>query len=101
VANHIRQTFAGAPQFHAGDEFVFFLWTGPSGSTQVMGLTQGLFAVAADGTADPVTTRNASHEVMLEPGTGRQVKDQTLVMRLSELRSRIGATPDRARGTGK
>jgi hypothetical protein len=92
VANNMRQTFAGAPQFNPGDEFVFFLWTGPSGSTQVLGLTQGLFAVAADGTADPLATRSASREVMLDRGTGKQVKDQTLAMHLSELRARIGAT---------
>jgi hypothetical protein len=29
---------------------------------------------------------------MLDPGTGKQVKDQTLTLRLSELRARIGAT---------
>jgi hypothetical protein len=101
VANNMRQTFAGSPQFNPGDEFVFFLWTGASGATQVLGLTQGLFAVAADGTADPVTTRNASHEMMLDHGTGRPVKDQTLVMHLSQLRSRIGATLGAASGKGK
>jgi hypothetical protein len=36
-----------------------------------------------------VTTRAASHEVMLDRGTGKQVKDQTLTMHLSELRARI------------
>jgi hypothetical protein len=92
VANNLRQTFAGVPQFRPGDEYVFFLWTGKSGATQVMGLTQGLFTVAAGGGADPVTTRAASHEVMLERGTGKQVKDQTLSMHLSELRARIQAT---------
>jgi hypothetical protein len=35
--------FAGVPQFNAGDEYIFFLWTGKSGATQVLGLTQGLF----------------------------------------------------------
>jgi hypothetical protein len=89
IANNVRQTFAGVPQFKAGDEYVFFLWTGKSGSTQVMGLTQGLFAVAPGGAADPLTTRAASHEVILEHGTGKQVKNQTLSMRLSALRARI------------
>jgi hypothetical protein len=101
VANNLRQSFAGVPQFHAGDEFVFFLWTGKSGATQVLGLTQGLFSVAAGGSADPVTTRSASHEVMLEPGTGKQVKDKTLTMHLSELRSRIGSTLAGVTGTAK
>jgi len=89
VANHLRQTFVGVPQFKAGDEYVFFLWTGKSGSTQVMGLTQGLFSVAPGGASDPVTTRSASHEMMLDRGTGKEVKDQTLTMHLSELRARI------------
>src|SRR5580704_2388824 len=89
VANNLRQNFAGVPQFKAGDEYVFFLWTGKSGATQVLGLTQGLFSVAPGGTADPVTTRATSHEVMLEHGTGKQVKDNTLTMRMSELRTRI------------
>lgn len=90
--NHVRQSFAGVPEFQAGDEYVFFLWTGKTGATQVLGLTQGLFSVAGGGASDPVTTRAASHEVMLEHGTGRQVKDQTLSMHLSDLRAHIQAT---------
>jgi len=92
VVNGRRQSFAGAPWFNQGDEFVFFLWTSKAGLTQVIGLTQGLFSVAADGTADPVATRSATRELMLESGTGRPVKDQTLSMHLSELRSRISST---------
>jgi hypothetical protein len=101
VSNNLRQSFAGVPQFQSGDEYVFFLWTGKSGSTQVMGLTQGLFSIAPGGAADPVTTRSASHEVMLEHGTGRQVKDQTLTMHLSKLRARIQSTLSGAQGTDK
>jgi hypothetical protein len=87
VAGKLRQTFEGAPVFQKGEEYVFFLWTGAAGPTQVVGLTQGLFAVGRDGSA----TRTASREAMLEAGTGRPVKDQTLVMPLSQLRSRIAA----------
>jgi hypothetical protein len=101
VANNLRQSFAGVPQFKPGDEYVFFLWTGKTGTTQVMGLTQGLFSVAPGSAADPVTTRSASHEIMLDRGTGKQVKDQTLTMRLSELRARIGSTLGSARGTAR
>jgi hypothetical protein len=92
VANNLRQSFAGVPQFKSGDEYVFFLWTGKSGATQVLGLTQGLFSVASGSAADPMATRSASHEVMLEHGTGKQVKDQTLTMHMSELRARILST---------
>jgi hypothetical protein len=89
TANGVRQFIAGAPQFKPGDEFVFFLWTSKAGLTYVMGLTQGLFSVAPGGAADPLLTRAASQELMLDSVTGHPVKDQTLVMRLSELRAQI------------
>jgi len=92
AVNGQRQSFAGAPSFNQGDEFVFFLWTSRAGLTQVIGLTQGLFSVAADGTSDPVATRSATRELMLDSGSGRPVKDQMLTMHLSELRSRIAST---------
>jgi len=91
TANGLRQSFAGAPAFHTGDEFVFFLYTGKSGLTTVTGLTQGLFALPGDAGADPTATRNATREMMLDPASGRPVKDQTLTMKLSDLRSRIAA----------
>lgn len=87
TANGLRQSFSGAPTLNAGDEFVFFLYTGRDGRTTILGLTQGLFAL--DGGTDPVSTRSASRELMLDRRTGRPVKDETMVMRLSELRGRI------------
>jgi hypothetical protein len=96
TANGLRQTFSGAPTLNHGDEFVFFLYTGRDGRTTILGLTQGLFAL--DGGADPVSTRSASRELMLDRRTGRPVKDETVVMRLSELRSRIAAG---VKGTSK
>lgn len=90
AANGAQQSFAGTPSFQAGDEYVFFLWAGKSGLNQVIGLTQGVFSLPADSSSDPVATRAASRELMLDSG-GRPVKDQTLRMRLSELRSRISS----------
>ena len=89
AVNGLRQTFSGAPTLNTGDEFVFFLFTGRDGRTSIIGLTQGLFALPADGSSDPVSTRSASRELMLDRKTGRPVKDDTMVMRLSELRTRI------------
>jgi hypothetical protein len=89
TANGIQQFFPGAPRFQSGDEFVFFLWTSKAGLTQVIGLTQGLFAIASGGSADPSVTRAASTELMLDGNTGHPVKDQTLVMKLSDLRTQI------------
>jgi hypothetical protein len=89
VVNNLSQSFAGSPTLNKGDEFVLFLWTSRAGLTQVMGLTQGLFAIAPGASADPLTTRAASHELMLDPKTARPVKDAELSMSLSYLRSRI------------
>ncbi len=91
AANGVRQTFAGAPALNAGDEFVFFLYTGRDNRTTIIGLTQGLFALPSDGSSDPISTRAASHELMLDRNTGRPVKDDNVSMRLSELRTRIAA----------
>lgn len=92
TVGNLRQTFAGTPAFNVGDDYVFFLWTGRNGLTQVMGLTQGLFAVAQDGSSDPVATRTASHETMLSAVSGQQVKDQAVSMKLSQLRILISST---------
>ncbi len=79
----------GAPKFNKGDEYVFFLWAGADGLNQVIGLTQGMFSVAGGGVANPMVTRSASQELMLDPKTGHAVKDQTVAMKLSDLRSQI------------
>ena len=89
TANNLHQSFPGAPQLQPGDEFVFFLWRGQSGLTQILGLTQGLFKISSEGSTDALATRAASTELMLDRGTGQPVKDQTLTMSLSDLRSRI------------
>ncbi len=96
TVNGLRQSFSGAPTLNAGDEFVFFLYTGRDGRNSIIGLTQGLFAL--DGSADPISTRAASRELMLDRQTGRPVKDETVVMRLSDLRGRIAAG---LKGAGK
>lgn len=88
TANNLRQTVSGAPELQANREYVLFLWTGPSGITQIIGFTQGVFSVEASEEMDPPVTRAASRERMLGPG-GQPVKDQPIAMKLSELRRRI------------
>ncbi len=92
VVNNLSQSFSGSPTLNRGDEFVLFLWTSRAGLTQIMGLTQGLFAIAPGASADPMATRAASRELMLDPKTAQPVKDAMLSMRLSDLRSRIANT---------
>ena len=88
----LHQSFSGSPVLNQGDEFVFFLWTSKNGITWITGLTQGLFSVAPQAGADPLATRAASRELMLDRDTSRPVKDKALTMSLSALRSRIAAT---------
>jgi hypothetical protein len=92
VANNLRMSYAGAPTLNTGDEVVFFLWASRSGATHVLGLTQGLFTVAEDGSKDPLTTRRASRELMLDRSSGQPVKNETLVMRMSELRAKVSSS---------
>ena len=89
TANNLRQIYSGAPQLNLGGEFVLFLWTGPSGLTQIMGLTQGLFRLSPGDSSGVVVTRTASTELMLEAGTSRPIRDETLVMSLNDLRARV------------
>jgi hypothetical protein len=101
VVNHLSQSFSGSPALNKGDESVFFLWTSRAGLTQIMGLTQGLFAIAPAASADPMATRAASHELMLDPKTAQPVKDAMLSMRLSDLRSRIASTLKSSQGASQ
>jgi hypothetical protein len=101
VVNNLSQNFSGSPTLNKGDQFVFFLWTSRAGLTQIMGLTQGLFAVAPDGSTDPMATRAATRELMLDPKTAQPVKDAVLSMRLSDLRSRIASTLQAGQGVSQ
>ena len=83
-----HQLVAGAPQLTPGEEYIFFLWTSPSGLTQVIGLSQGLFRVEPDADGNPVVGRGAVSDLMLDR-SGRVVGDRAVSMRLTELRTRI------------
>ena len=83
-----RQTVAGAPVLAAGQERVLFLWTSPSGLTQVIGLTQGLFSVRSEATGAALAERPAATETMLD-SRGRLVRDQPVSLSLPDLRTRV------------
>ena len=82
------QIFAGAPALAAGHDYVFFLWTSKSGLTQVIGLSQGLFAVTPNSSGVPMIVRAAATERMLN-ALGQTVADSDIQMLLSDLRTRI------------
>jgi hypothetical protein len=92
VAGGLRQMVAGAPTLHAGEEYVMFLWTGRSGLTQLMGLSQGLFNVHDNvynnGASDATAMRAAAGELMLD-SSGHAVKDEAVSMKLSDLKAQV------------
>ena len=97
AVNGIRQVFPGAPTLAEGTEYVLFLWTGKSKLTHVIGLTQGLFDLKLDGAGVAMLSRPGSTEVMLDPKTGREVDDEAVRMKLSELSGRIRRVLETAR----
>ena len=101
VVNNLSQSFSGSPTLNKGDQFVLFLWTSRAGLTQIMGLTQGLFAIAPGASTDPMATRAATRELMLDPKTAQPVKDAVLSMHLSDLRSRIANTLQASQGVSQ
>jgi hypothetical protein len=92
---NIRQTIAGAPQFQTGSEYVLFLWTSPSGFTQIMGLTQGKFEVRGSG-ATQLATRDAVSDVTMLDGMGQEVHDSGVRMTLNVLRQRMASRGTRS-----
>ena len=101
VVNNLSQSFSGSPTLNKGDQFVLFLWTSRAGLTQIMGLTQGLFAIAPGASTDPMATRAATRELMLDPKTAQPVKDAMLSMHLSDLRSLIASTLQASQGVSQ
>lgn len=97
TADGLRQTFAGTPKLTIGSEYVLFLWTGKTGLTHIIGLTQGVFSVASDGKGTLMATRRATLETMLDRKTGQVITDEALRLRLSDLRSRVSAALLQAR----
>ena len=88
VVNGVRQMVAGAPGLKPDQEYVLFLWTSPSGLTQVIGLSQGVFNLSGGSSSGTVAQRPAASELMLD-GSGLPVQDHALNMPLQDLKTRV------------
>ncbi len=97
TVGQMTQTYTGVPRFSPGQEVVLFLWTGPSGRTQVIGLSQGVFEVERSAAGEITVTRQPSGEIVLAPGSGEPVREEVHIMPLRTLVSRIGGTMERNR----
>jgi len=91
VANGVRQIYPGSPQLTVGQEYVLFLWTSSTGATYTLGFTQGVFSLPKSAGGQTMAVRAPTTETMLDPVTGRPVKDSPIHMPLSQLISLIAA----------
>lgn len=85
----LSQRFGGVPRLEPGKEYLVFLWRGPSGLTQVTGLTQGLIEIRDATGSDRFAVREPSPDLVIAPGSGEAVKDGGLRMPVGELIARI------------
>ena len=88
-AGGIRELVPGAPVLAPGSEYVVFLWIGPSGRPQIIGLSQGLFNVTKDAAGTMLLERPGASEMMIDLGTGRPVTDETVRMKASDVKAFI------------
>lgn len=82
----MEQRFPGAPRLQNGQEYILFLWRGPSGRVQLTGFSQGVFEIYRDNAGMARVRREAvSEELLLPDGNGPQAASQQLDLPLSEL----------------
>lgn len=77
----VQQNIAGVPQLANGSEYVLFLWMGPSKTTHLLGLSQGVLDITTDAAGNVIVVRQASEILATD----------SLRMNLSELTSRVVA----------
>ncbi|MDA0205655.1 MAG: hypothetical protein O3A53_04895 [Acidobacteria bacterium] len=85
----VTYSFGGTPQLKAGEEYLLFLWTGPSGRTQIVGLSQGVFRVVRRSGSVMVTRTEAEDSVF--SGEDGVESSQALQTTLDQLGARVRA----------
>lgn len=81
--------FGGTPELKPGEEYVLFLWTGPSGRTQIVGLSQGVFQIVRR-PEDTVVIRNPVGDTVFAGDSDDNV-DPVVRMPLERLAARVRA----------
>jgi hypothetical protein len=97
VANGYRQTFAGVPALSSGNAYVMFLWAGPVGAPQLVGLTQGLLDVGGDAKSGLIASRPMTTEQLLD-ANGKAAHDQPVRLQLASLKRTVTMTLNAAKG---
>ena len=88
----VKQMFSGVPVLSVGTEYALFLWTGPSGMTQIVGLSQGMLDLKLNSLGQTVVERGAITGELVDPKSRIAVPDDPMQITLSELRARIQKT---------
>ena len=84
----LQQAVAGSPGLQAGNEYVLFIWTAPSGSNYIVGLSQGLFEVHTNASGAVVLTRGPADAKTIDAaGSAGAGSGATLL--LSDLQTKI------------
>ncbi|MEZ5396265.1 MAG: hypothetical protein R2724_26150 [Bryobacterales bacterium] len=86
-----RQVFGGAPLLEPGRDYILFLWTGPSGRTQITGFSQGVCELEAASDGAERVVRRPSSDVVLAPGGAQAAGDGSLDLAFGEFSSRVEA----------
>lgn len=80
-----HQQFSGVPVIKPDTHYVFFLWTGPSGMTQIIGLSQGAIAIEKSREGVSLAVRTPTRSRLLSTH-GKAVWDEGVDLQLEELR---------------
>jgi hypothetical protein len=84
----MHQAVAGSPGLQTGSEYVFFIWTAPSGSNYIVGLSQGLFEVHTNASGAVVLTRGPADAKTID-AAGSAVSDRGATLLLTDLQAKI------------
>jgi hypothetical protein len=83
-----QQNYLGTPQLTEGAEYVFFLWTGPSGANHLLGLSQGILDVTRNADGELVL-KGQSTDALIMDSAGRNAAAEPLRMKLSDFGTRV------------
>jgi hypothetical protein len=99
VPGGTSQPVDGAPQLAPGVQYVFFLWTGPSGANYPLGLAQGVLDVSSDATGNLTVERHASEGLAMPSASSPAATQDPLRMKLADFASRVTTAVKGARNT--
>ncbi len=95
--------YSGIPRFRVGEEAVLFVWTGPGGSHQALGLPQGKFRIKRDAKSGDISlTQTSAGEPMVEPPQhSHRESVESLSFPLAAFRGRIALALQRRSGVSR